>query len=109
MSVRPRKKVATELSLEQAYSTILRPIVTEKSTMLSENSQVGFVVPVKASKPEIKAAVEMLYKVEVKAVNTSILKGKTKRFRGFMGRRSDQKKAIVTLAEGQTIDLMQGV
>ena len=109
MSIRPRKKVETTLTQEQAYETILRPIVTEKSTMLSERNQIGFVVPVKATKPEIKAAVEMLYKVEVKAVNTSILKGKTKRFKGVMGRRIDQKKAIVTLAEGQAIDLMQGV
>ena len=109
MSIRPRKKQETTLSLEQAYDTILRPIVTEKSTMLAESGQIGFVVPVKATKPEIKAAVEMLYKVEVRAVNTSILKGKTKQFRGRTGRRMDQKKAIVTLAEGQNIDLMQGV
>ena len=109
MSIRPRRRAETKLSLEQAYDTILRPIVTEKSTMLAESNQVGFVVPVKATKPEIKAAVEMLYKVEVRAVNTSILKGKTKRFRGHMGRRADQKKAIVTLAEGHGIDLMQGV
>ena len=109
MSVRPRKKTEVNLSIEQAYETILRPIVTEKSTMLGEMNQIGFVVPVKATKPEIKAAIEMLYKVEVRAVNTSILKGKTKRFRGHLGRRIDQKKAIVTLAEGQSIDLMQGV
>ena len=109
MSIRPRKRQETSLTLEQAYGTILRPIVTEKSTMLAESSQIGFVVPIKATKPEIKAAVEMLYKVEVRAVNTSIVKGKTKRFRGTLGRRMDQKKAIVTLAEGQSIDLMQGV
>ena len=109
MSIRPRQKVTTAMSLEKAYDTILRPIVTEKSTMLAENNQIGFVVPLSATKTEIKAAVEMLYKVEVEAVNTSILKGKTKRFRGFMGRRSDQKKAIVTLADGQSVDLMQGV
>ena len=109
MSIRPRKKTKTTLSLEKAYDTILRPIVTEKSTMLAERNQIGFVVPLGATKPEIKAAVEMLYKVDVKSVNTSILKGKAKRFRGVMGRRIDQKKAIVTLAEGQAIDLMQGV
>ena len=109
MSVRPRQGESVTLTLEQAYGTILRPIVTEKATMLSESGQVGFVVPVKATKPEIKAAVELLYKVEVTAVNTSILKGKAKRFRGHLGRRSDRKKAIVTLKEGQSIDMMQGV
>lgn len=109
MSIRPRKKVETTVSQTQAYDTILRPVVTEKSTMLSENNQVSFVVPLTATKPQIKAAVELLYKVKVEAVNTSVLKGKTKRFRGVLGRRKDQKKAIVTLAEGQTIDLMQGV
>jgi len=109
MSIRPRAKTETVMSQQKAYDTILRPIVTEKSTMLAEQNQIGFVVPMKATKPEIKAAVELLYKVNVKAVNTSVLKGKTKRFRGFLGRRIDQKKAIVTLAEGQSIDLMQGV
>ena len=109
MSVRPRKPVTTSLSKEAAYDTILRPIITEKATLANEHGQVTFAVQVTATKPQIKAAVEMLYKVEVEAVNTSILKGKTKRFRGFMGRRSDQKKAIVTLADGQSVDLMQGV
>jgi large subunit ribosomal protein L23 len=109
MSIRPRKKTETVLTEAQAYDTILRPIITEKATMLSENNQIGFVVPVSATKPEIKAAVEMLYKVKVQAVNTSILKGKTKMFRGIRGRRMDQKKAIVTLAEGQSVDIMQGV
>lgn len=109
MSIRPRKRVETKITEAQAFDLILRPIITEKSTMLSEQNQIGFVVPIDASKPEIKAAVEMLYKVEVKAVNTLILKGKTKRFRGVLGRRKDEKKAIITLAEGQNIDLMQGV
>jgi large subunit ribosomal protein L23 len=97
------------MSQDKAYDTILRPIVTEKSTMLAEQNKIGFVVPMSATKPEIKAAVELLYKVNVEAVNTSVLKGKTKRFRGVLGRRIDQKKAIVTLADGQSIDLMQGV
>jgi large subunit ribosomal protein L23 len=109
MSIRPRQKTETVMSQDKAYDTILRPIVTEKSTMLAEQNKIGFVVPMNATKPEIKAAVEMLYKVNVEAVNTSVLKGKTKRFRGVLGRRIDQKKAIVTLAEGQSIDLMQGV
>ena len=109
MSIRPRQKQSVRMSTAKAYETILRPIVTEKSTMLSENNQVGFVVNMSATKPQIKAAIELLYKVKVKAVNTSILKGKTKRFRGTLGRQIDQKKAICTLAEGETIDLMQGV
>jgi large subunit ribosomal protein L23 len=74
--------------------------------MGNEHGQVSFVVAITATKPEIKAAVEMLFNVKVTAVNTSILKGKTKNFRGRPGRRSDVKKAIVTLAEGQAIDLM---
>jgi large subunit ribosomal protein L23 len=89
---------------------ILRaPLITEKSTMGSQYGQVTFKVPMDACKPEIKAAVETIYKVKVKAVNTSILPGKTKRFRGIEGTRSDVKKAIVTLEKGQNIDLGAGV
>ena len=106
MSIRPRKKVDTVISKAQAYDTILRPLITEKATMASEHGQVSFVVANTATKPEIKAAVEMLFDVKVTAVNTLIAKGKTKMFRGRAGRRSDMKKAIVTLAEGQTIDIM---
>ena len=106
MSVRPRQKVATTISKMKAYDTIVRPLVTEKATIGNEHGQVSFVVAINATKPEIKAAVEMLFNVQVTAVNTSILKGKTKSFRGRPGRRNDLKKAIVTLAEGQTIDLM---
>lgn len=109
MSIRPRQKIEVQMNEAKAYETILRPIITEKSTMLSEHNQIGFVVSLEATKPEIKAAVELLYKVEVKAVNTSILKGKTKMFRGIKGRRKDEKKAIVTLTGDQQIDLMQGV
>ena len=106
MSIRARKVGNVTISKAAAYDTILRPIITEKATMANENGQVTFAVPVTATKPEIKAAVEMLFNVKVTAVNTSILKGKTKNFRGRPGRRSDTKKAIVTLAEGQAIDLM---
>jgi large subunit ribosomal protein L23 len=106
MSIRPRKRVETKLSQIKAYETIVRPLITEKATMGNENGQVSFVVAMDATKPEIKVAVEMLFNVKVTAVNTSILKGKTKTFRGRFGRRSDIKKAIVTLAEGQAIDLM---
>ena len=106
MSVRPRKLPQVSLSKAAAYDTILRPIITEKATMANENGQITFAVPVTATKPEIKAAVEMLFDVKVTAVNTILQKGKSKMWRGRPGRRSDTKKAMVTLAEGQTIDLM---
>ena len=106
MSIRARKASNVTISKAAAYDTILRPIITEKATMANENGQVTFAVPVTATKPEIKAAVEMLFDVEVKAVNTILLKGKKKMWKGRPGRRSDMKKAMVTLVEGQTIDLM---
>jgi large subunit ribosomal protein L23 len=91
------------------YDTILSPVITEKTTRLSEENKVVFRVPLGATKPDIKAAVEALFKVKVEAVNTLLVKGKTKRFRGIKGRRSDVKKAIVTLAEGQSIDVATGL
>ncbi len=91
------------------YDAIVAPIITEKATILSEHNQVIFEVPVKASKPEIKEAVEQLFKVTVEAVNTIRQKGKTKRFRGHAGRRKDIKKAIVTLKDGDTIDIASGL
>ncbi|MGF7172426.1 large subunit ribosomal protein L23 [Azospirillum doebereinerae] len=91
------------------YDLILAPVITEKSTLVSEHNQVTFRVPLTATKPEIKAAVEGLFNVKVTAVNTLISKGKTKRFRGIMGRRSDFKKAVVTLAEGNKIDVTTGI
>ena len=91
------------------YDTILAPIITEKATLLSEQNKVVFRVAGDASKDEIAAAVEALFKVNVTKVNTINVKGKTKRFRGIMGRRSDVKKAIVTLAEGQSIDITTGL
>ncbi len=106
MSVRARQRVTTFVSKAAAYDTILRPIITEKSTMGNENNQVTFAVAMRATKPEIKAAVELLFNVKVTAVNTIVQKGKTKTFRGRPGRRSDMKKAMVTLADGQNIDLM---
>ena len=106
MSIRARKAGNVTISKAAAYDTILRPIITEKATMANENGQVTFAVPVTATKREIKVAVEMLFDVEVKAVNTILLKGKTKMWKGRPGRRSDMKKAMVTLVEGQTIDLM---
>ena len=92
-----------------AYGVVLSPVVTEKSTRGSEHNQVTFRVTLTASKPEIKAAVEQLFKVKVTAVNTLRVKGKKKLFRGRPGRRSDYKKAIVTLAEGQRIDVTTGI
>jgi len=91
------------------YDFIQAPLITEKATLAAEHNQVMFRVPLKATKPEIKRAVEVLFKVSVTAVNTLITKGKQKRFRGRLGRRSDVKKAIVTLAEGQSIDVTTGL
>jgi large subunit ribosomal protein L23 len=91
------------------YDVVLAPHITEKSTMLSEHNAVVFKVAQKASKPEIKAAVEALFNVKVTNVNTIVTKGKSKRWKGAPYRRSDVKKAIVTLAEGQSIDVTEGV
>jgi large subunit ribosomal protein L23 len=94
---------------ERHYDVILAPVITEKATLLSEQNKVVFRVAMDARKDEIATAVEELFKVQVLKVNTVITKGKTKRFRGIMGRRSDVKKAIVTLAEGQSIDVTTGL
>jgi len=91
------------------YDFIRAPMITEKATRVSEHNQVVFSVPLEATKPQIKLAVETLFKVSVTGVNTLITKGKQKRFRGRQGRRSDVKKAIVTLAEGQSIDVTTGL
>ncbi len=91
------------------YDVIVSPVITEKSTFVSEFNQVVFKVSPKATKPEIKAAVEALFGVKVTSVNTTTRKGKVKRFKGIIGRQSDVKKAIVTLAEGQTIDVSTGL
>ena len=98
-----------KLTRDQMYDIVRSPVITEKSTMGSEHNQVTFRVPLAANKREVKAAIEGLFKVKVTAVNTIRVKGKTKRFRGQPGRRSDFKKAIVTLAEGQKIDVTTGV
>lgn len=97
------------ISKERMYDIIRAPVITEKATMGSEHNQVTFKVPLDATKPEIKAAIEGVFGVKVNAVNTLIAKGKVKRFRGRVGQRSDVKKAVVTLAEGQTIDVTTGV
>lgn len=97
------------VSRERLYEVLRRPVITEKATLLSQYNQVSFLVAPDATKPEIKAAVETLFRVKVKAVNTLNRAGKVKRFRGRLGRRIDSKKAIVTLAEGESIDITTGL
>jgi large subunit ribosomal protein L23 len=97
------------LPKEKLYGVLLAPHITEKATMGSQHNQVSFKVSLDATKPQIKAAVEQLFNVKVKAVNTAVVKGKTKLFKGIRGRRSDWKKAVVSLAEGSTIDVTTGI
>ena len=93
----------------EQYDLIRRPIITEKATLASEHGAVVFEVAMDATKPEIKKAIEGLFNVKVKAVNTTVTKGKVKKFRGKTGRRRDVKKAYVTLVEGNTIDVTTGI
>lgn len=104
---KPRGRI--DVSAERMYEIVRAPVITEKTTMVSEHKQVVFRVPVDATKPEIRAAVEGLFKVKVVAVNTLLQKGKTKRWKGHPGRRSDVKKAVVRLADGDSIDITTGV
>jgi large subunit ribosomal protein L23 len=97
------------MSALKAYTTILSPVITEKTTGASEHNQVVFRVPLSATKPEIKAAIEQLFKVKVKAVNTLVTKGKKKQFKGIISKRSDVKKAVVTLEQGHQIDVTTGL
>jgi large subunit ribosomal protein L23 len=94
---------------ETLYDVIRSPVITEKATMLSEHNQVSFRVAIDATKPQIREAVERLFDVKVTKVNTIRVKGKVKRFRGRLGRRSDFKKAVVTLAQGNRIDVTTGL
>ena len=103
-----RKKI-NEIDLNKAYKIILKPVVTEKATKLSEFNKVVFEVTSNSNKNEIKDAVEKLFSVKVKAVNIVNIKGKIKKFKGVLGKRSDIKKAIITLQEGNTIDISAGV
>jgi len=103
------KKPQTKAVDNRHYDVVLAPHITEKSTMVSEFNAVVFKVANDASKPEIKAAVEALFNVSVTKVNTILTKGKTKKWKGQPYRRSDSKKAIVTLAEGQSIDITSGI
>lgn len=103
------KKPANSTIDNRHYDVVLAPHITEKSTLLSEHNAVVFKVAGDATKPEIKAAVEALFSVKVTGVNTIVTKGKTKRWKGAPYKRSDSKKAIVTLAEGQQIDITTGI
>jgi len=102
-------KAPVKVTRERMYELIRSPVITEKATTITEHNQVSFRVPLEATKPEIKAAIEGLFEVKVTAVNTLVQKGKMKSFRGQRGRRGDTKKAIVTLAEGDSIDITTGV
>ena len=106
-NAKPRGRI--EISRERMYDIIRAPMVTEKSTLLSEHNQVVFKVAISATKPEIRAAIEGLFKVKVAAVNTLRQSGKVKIWKGRPGRRSDFKKAIITLAEGSSIDVATGL
>jgi large subunit ribosomal protein L23 len=97
------------ISKERMFEVIRRPLITEKSTLMSEHNQVAFEVAINATKPEIRAAVEGIFKVKVTGVNTLVQKGKSKIFRGRKGKRDDKKKAVVTLADGESIDVTTGV
>ena len=108
MSVRARKRIDPKVSINKAYQVILNPLVTEKATQLSQFNKIVFSVPLSANKIDIKSSIEKIYSVKVLSVNTILLKGKTKRFKGVLGRRNSSKKAIVTLAPGNTIDLSVG-
>ena len=103
------KKPAKAAVDNRHYDVVLAPHITEKSTLLSEHNAVVFKVANDATKPEIKAAVEALFNVTVTGVNTMVTKGKTKRWKGEAYKRSDAKKAVVTLAEGQSIDITAGI
>jgi large subunit ribosomal protein L23 len=102
-------RLVPKLTREEMYELILSPVITEKATNISEHNQVTFRVPLDADKRRLKVAVEGLFNVKVAAVNTIRVKGKTKRFKGRPGQRSDYKKAIITLAEGSKIDITTGV
>ena len=102
-------RVETRLTRQQKYDIVRSPVITEKATNVSEHDQVIFRVPLTTTKREVKAAVEGLFRVNVTAVNTIRVMGKLKRFRGRPGRRSDYKKAVVTLREGQRIDVTTGI
>ena len=104
-----KKLINNNLSKEKAFNVILKPIVTEKSTILSENNQIVFLVNINSNKIDIKKSIELIYGVKVNSINIIRVKGKTKVFKGKVGKRSDYKKAIISLSKGQSIDLNMGV
>ncbi len=104
-----KKSETTNNVTADMYDTLLRPVITEKSMVSSENGKVVFMVPLSANKVDIQASVETIFKVKVEKVNTIKQAGKVKRFKGFLGKRSDYKKAIITLADGQNIDVTAGI
>ena len=106
-TVKPRGRIT--IARERMYEIVRAPIITEKATAISEHHQVAFRVAKDATKPEIRAAIDGLFNVTVTAVNTITQEGKEKRFRGRLGRRNHSKKAIVTLAKGQSIDITTGI
>ena len=101
--------INNNISKEKAYNVIMKPVVTEKSTTLSENNQIVFLVNINSNKIDIKKSIELIYGVKVSSVNVIRVKGKTKVFKGKVGKRSDYKKAIISLPKGQSIDLSLGV
>lgn len=105
----PKASKAGKPANDVVYGVIRTPVVTEKSTLQGQYNKVSFKVCVDATKTEVKDAVETIWGVQVTSVNTIRMKGKVKRFRGYLGRRNEFKKAVVTLAEGQTIDVMGGI
>ncbi|MEK9673835.1 MAG: 50S ribosomal protein L23 [Rhodospirillaceae bacterium] len=101
--------ITATVSKQRMIEILRRPVITEKATLIGEYNQVAFLVPVDANKFEVKSAVEELFKVKVTSVNTLRVRGKVKRHRGELGQRAETKKAIVTLAEGQNIDVTTGI
>ena len=104
-----KKSDKTNNVTAQMYDTLVRPVITEKSMVSSEAGKVTFLVPLSASKDDVKTAVETIFNVKVNKVNTIRQFGKEKRFKGFIGQRSDYKKAVITLADGQKIDVTTGI
>ena len=109
MKIKGQIKKASQIDFNKSYKTILKPVVTEKATKLSEFNKVVFLVTKSSNKLQVKYAIEKIFSVKVKSVNIINIKGKSKRFKGIMGKRNDIKKAIVTLETGNTIDLSAGV
>ena len=109
MKIKEQIKKASQIDLNKSYKTILKPVITEKATRLSEFNKVVFLVSESSNKLEVKYSIEKIFSVKVRSVNIINIKGKSKRFKGIMFKRNDIKKAIVTLETGNTIDLSAGV